>query len=1087
MPEFTSIVFNEGVSRLERSKLEAPYNIRNVRIHPFGEVRVLRNGTVLVGDDCPEGPKPWFWFNNEWITGARSIVSGDQYKDRLYASNYDDQILEKHQLDGQIIGEPALVTFVDNTENYAYPWSSDTFDIEGITLGFAADYIIIPYNEHGEAGKWGFFTVEAVNDPGSGDVQTNVVGLEIHTLGASWFEVYRTVDYELEADWRYLFDAIGVRKQQEGLPTSGFHFEDKVPVSDQKNTFGENVTNFRSSVYWPLGIEKEDQGLADALGPVLQRGRNLWSTRGQSGTFTYLAPVAKTMFNHAGRMLYGNIKAPTKEPYGLSFDFAGGSPKIAAQLEYETPLGPVYGPFKEFGQPTRAMFYWQGEDAINIFFDDGGTWVLLERIEPNHDGRYVSGFQDEGSTNGVGTHAVTYIDEAPGNFSSSEAPTVGPFTDSDFVELPNLVLMSAQNRPYEVTYAGFVVPNSTNDGDSEVVAISAARLDEEESLSAYQFYVLTNRDVYVVNRDDTLATLDLVIKGVGCKRGNDDWPLAIPVTDGICFAGTNDHVYFLSGRQFRKLDFVINDVPSHRKLFTNVRDITYNVDENELQVATETGIWCYDFDQEGWFTHRDFRAYEEIVGDPGDEPPDPDRIKTAPYDISAFWDSEMESSTEILRHVLVREVEVSDVVIDANGLSALPMAFSVKLNDVTIGQVTYAGGSSFWNAGTFNAFPGDVITITSPANVSAVPVDYLVYLVAEATYVLPPGLVLQTQTEAYDVSAFYEGQVGSNIGGEVLRFVAPRAVSVEEIGMRAEAPYAGNSVFQVLKNGAIVDTITWDNGQDEIVKAVSIELAQGDRLVVKSPSFLVTLNNVNIWYKGTTTIAVVGEDDDDDDGSDDDSDENPYLNQAHIQYWFDRRGTIINEGDEDPDPNDDDEPGCILWDGTGFILPIMLVETQRLRTVARQRVSEIRVDYEALSRTLVGNGNAGTNMLRITEGFSHFEDRLGFVYLSNAGLSYLGEQVELQSIISQVLGLGTFVISDYFRQNFNGSLTLLRPASARFITRSTGNKRYVQQFVMPPHRVRYPKAYGRHHQIRIKDFETLREIGILSDAQLYVF
>ena len=70
MPEFQSLIFTEGVSRQERALLKHPYNLRNVRIHQFGEVKALKSGTVLTGTDRPGAPKPWFRFNDLWVTGA---------------------------------------------------------------------------------------------------------------------------------------------------------------------------------------------------------------------------------------------------------------------------------------------------------------------------------------------------------------------------------------------------------------------------------------------------------------------------------------------------------------------------------------------------------------------------------------------------------------------------------------------------------------------------------------------------------------------------------------------------------------------------------------------------------------------------------------------------------------------------------------------------------------------------------------------------------------------------------------------------------------------------------------------------------
>lgn len=368
-------------------------------------------------------------------------------------------------------------------------------------------------------------------------------------------------------------------------------------------------------------------------------------------TYAILPPIAKCVYNHAGMMMYGNVSIPTKQPqvnyrwqsaeepheiWGAFLGFldpeddgtyvpvvsdASEKTQVMFQFEYQTDQGVVYGPsFISTAAYAHSVSY-QGEQALLVFIkDEENKWRLWERIEPDQNGNYITQHQYvrtagslkeyvRGSDNGIGyksptttllaafdAYSVTESKEINGAAAHQTAlkkKEQGPKAATSHIELPNFVFMAEQNRPFEVTFNNFPLP----EGES-VVGISGARLAEEEGLRGYDFYVFSTNNVFVASRNGTTVSLDYVLNGVGVHETN-NYGLIIPVRTGVIFYGSDTRLYYLSGRQVERLD---RDIEG---LWNEVIDGTYNEYEDRIELLTDTGIWMFDFEQRGWVGHRD--------------------------------------------------------------------------------------------------------------------------------------------------------------------------------------------------------------------------------------------------------------------------------------------------------------------------------------------------------------------------------------------------------------------------------------------------------------------------------------------------
>jgi hypothetical protein len=418
-------------------------------------------------------------------------------------------------------------------------------------------------------------------------------------------------------------------------------------------TFGDGVLMaITPSAYWPNPILGRPG--FENIGPILDKNISTWGYEltgfsvptgdvdRDENIFTgpkIIKPMtSKVAFKHADRALWGNVNLPTKQAipnvmlndlgvvqdrFGDTFD-SSTPPDIILQYEYETKDGPVHGlPYYEDGVYVASAPY-RGESALLVWVHDGTDYRLWERIKPDSNLRYITKYQKDWGADGTTDDTKTFQPSVLESFVSlafedtdlialnalySES-IYGPYEPTDYILQEELILMSEQFRPMEHTYLGAPTPDSR-----PVRAIVGARLAEEESIRAYDFYVMTDRNVYVCRREEDTLFFDTVMAGVGVAYNDDDLPMAVEVLDGAAMVGTDGRVYYLSGRGFQRLDMEIPD------LFTDVQDIAFDPKNNELvihnyaTVFTDDAFWIYNFDDQGWIAERDASQNSERVTD----------------------------------------------------------------------------------------------------------------------------------------------------------------------------------------------------------------------------------------------------------------------------------------------------------------------------------------------------------------------------------------------------------------------------------------------------------------------------------------
>lgn len=292
---------------------------------------------------------------------------------------------------------------------------------------------------------------------------------------------------------------------------------------------------------------------------------------------------AANSFHYSGGVLYyGGVHWPTKEPfvyyYRQTASFGNTTYEMKLQLRYQTKDGIVFGPVAYLPNAFNVSVMYQGELGVDVYlYYSGVGWVFVGTRKPNKFGNYGK-----------------YV------FSSSrwtedykEEGTPNPVTE--YIHEENTVFLSATYRPWEALYTR----NFSIDKDETIRAMFKSRLKEDDQ-KAYDFYIATDKAVYVASPDltnDDIRT-SVIDQNVGIKEKS----LHVPVPKGVVFVGTDDRLYYMTGRQMEPL--VIDEI----NMWQTINDITYDIDEREVVIATDNGLWFYDLDRKGWTKQYDENA-----------------------------------------------------------------------------------------------------------------------------------------------------------------------------------------------------------------------------------------------------------------------------------------------------------------------------------------------------------------------------------------------------------------------------------------------------------------------------------------------
>lgn len=688
MPENIQIKFEGGMDRRNDAPVPTPFELRNARIETHGGVRAHREPETMVkpenagaGDAAePGGAPPWQRWDDGWLSrfdssGREMMKTREEYNSNLFVSNTKgfptpvDGSTEMsphyqylHSDDGsfdKLKGPPAIksVDVIDSfwqgedtgeriqytdkdyhilsitgrDEDYRGRDSADRR--AGVHLPNGVGYLLIPINERQEAGPWAYFSTQmTLSETGFDNTSDKyaVPGIEVTTNSAtSHVEVYRTREF-----------AGG----NAAPPDMSYYRIGKVAASSAgaENAFSGSATKtLRFADYWylPHSAREDLEQKPPLPGETLDRNINAWAyesvglTPSTFGSSTYrhtFGPPkmvgADTLFmNGRDRMIAGSVQWPTK-PAQFALAIRTGTSAVAP-LYYTNEYQPtnnqtVHGPETEVPDPEAIFPVWQGEQAVHNFINSNGTIKQRRRLTVQSGGIYDSfGSVERGDGQ---TPEITF-----------------PLSDTNqkvYIYEPNVALLSEQFRPLELTMEQqFTVP-----GGQEIKSIEPARLAEEESVATYSFYVMTDENVYVGNRQDDSTQLRLVNRvGVqsyrvdfsgGAPRPEYQYPLTCPTKYGTAYIGTDDRIYILNGRKFQTIDDMVPNIwwsdfgettlanEDFQAIYNEYSDVwaeqtdggsvefetltaydlAYNEDQNELYVVTNNNIWVYDFEKSAW-------------------------------------------------------------------------------------------------------------------------------------------------------------------------------------------------------------------------------------------------------------------------------------------------------------------------------------------------------------------------------------------------------------------------------------------------------------------------------------------------------
>lgn len=624
--ELSSTLFQRGVSRLVPAPANRPWDLFNAAVERDAVVDAVAP-PVPLGDEfgagagrLTDGPAPYAqgpdgtWYDGDDFDVADAVgrrLIGHK-NDRPYAESQSPYAFRAFSPGAPPPQAPpcALEVF-EPVVTQLNVRASGTYAEVGVVGGRQVSYLAVPHDDLGQAGPFRYWHEETIGpayDADSGGASNEGYSLAwtlLCTESTSYVDVYRT------------------RQGGGAFYDTTYYYLGRFAVSDAQVPLvyaGRPVALVTDDKNW---IDPIDGGLdpdtyaGDPVGPAFDEGHNTWAYHGSSrppktpqNAAEVAAAVAlrdviyhphgRTVLNHAGVLVSGNVSFPTKPAAILRTGRKETDPatykKFALQLEYATPDGPVYGPVTYHAEMPYANVVNHGEAALLVYVQDAdpGPYHLFERLSPDGDGAYRSAFPD------VTTRAVSGIAYAKPSYAwiyyDQEGPqsTTEPYAETAYVDEPETALLSSPGRPLEMTYAGVSVPDG-----SAVKALSAARLAEAEGLRGYDFYLFTGGSSYVVSRTGSDLSIDVLVAGVGVRSAADGSALLCTTPLGCAFVGTDGTLRLVSGRQAVDL---VEEVPG---LFSDVRSLVYVHEDESIAVATDTGLWLYDTEMQGWAVHVD--------------------------------------------------------------------------------------------------------------------------------------------------------------------------------------------------------------------------------------------------------------------------------------------------------------------------------------------------------------------------------------------------------------------------------------------------------------------------------------------------
>lgn len=435
---------------------------------------------------------------------------------------------------------------------------------------------------------------------------TDLVGwtLEFTDLATHGGTLETFTDYEVYAQSN---NEVSIKEPGAADGSLSFDGEEITTVSQEEGPFGDPVTvydcarvtltppnppsggsaSFTDRKKWSLSEDSEGEQvhLPGEDAPRLDRAPNQHAVVDGNPR----SPTARTMHWTGGVMYYGGGAWPTKEPAVTYLSTGGDNPTtVYLQLEYETARGARFGPVRTIDNVDAFVaVVADAETRLNIYVDDGGTTRQYARVNPDPYGAYTRG------------SVFTFTSQSSYSGTAREPDPVTAYIDE-----PDAVFLSAGNRPLEVTFDQFTVPEG-----QQVRLIAPARLAEEEGIRAYEFYVGTDRAIYVARPDDRKVALDAVTTDWGVKLSTLQHPVYASVPGGAFVVGTDGILHALSGRRTDSI-YVRGTEP-----WKEIETLLYAPERRDLLVGTDAGLWAYDLDRQGVFGQRDLWVAHAVRDD----------------------------------------------------------------------------------------------------------------------------------------------------------------------------------------------------------------------------------------------------------------------------------------------------------------------------------------------------------------------------------------------------------------------------------------------------------------------------------------
>lgn len=356
--------------------------------------------------------------------------------------------------------------------------------------------------------------------------------------------------------------------------------------------------------------------------------------------------------------------------------------------------------------PTGSATYSAGSTVIPVAEDittaeSSGTltfYLIWEKLIPDEYGRYVSTKNINGQHYTATHGGLDWQDKASYDYDTIYDDT---FDSVLFIREKSSAYLSQQNAPWEVTLNGFKTPDA-----SQILAITPSRIEEVEQLTSYGFYLFTDRNIYVGNRNGNDVTLTSVESVIGLKLFG-GYPLVEPVKGGVVFFGTDNNLYYMTGRQVTRLDFVVDD------LFGTVSDLGYDPSDDYLYVLSDTGVWVYDFNRNIWIGQyelgQDVNNYDVefefeddvYIGDMANDPfGDPitlvDDITFDDGSFAIFSEQSPRAPGLILNFYVDRVSPVSTDLIARAELAEGGVDWNIVAGDILSGDVSVAAGDTIY-------------------------------------------------------------------------------------------------------------------------------------------------------------------------------------------------------------------------------------------------------------------------------------------------------------------------------------------------------------------------------------------------------